>query len=172
MSRRHPVQVVCAFVALAFVVSTGCNMLKPKPKKPFGEACENNLDCESMDCNVERGKFCTKACKADSDCGGEYVCAGQPTGTGGACAKKVGNPTGTPCADRAECDHGSCLKKGDDKNGFCSQRCNSANDCPDGYKDCTKISDMGAQKLCLPGAGAAAAPPPPAKPPAAPPKKK
>ncbi|MEJ7729340.1 MAG: hypothetical protein WKG00_08995 [Polyangiaceae bacterium] len=148
------------------LLASSCNLVKPKDKKKFGEACESPFDCESTKCNRERGNMCTKACKADADCGGEYVCAGDPTGTGGSCSVKKGNPTGTPCRDRDECDHGSCLKTGDEPTGFCSQRCVSGNDCPAGYKVCEKISDMGAQEVCLPGDAPTAAPA--AKPGAAP----
>jgi hypothetical protein len=147
--------------SLTLVVGS-CNLIKPKVKKKFGEPCESPFDCESTNCNRERGGFCSKACKADSDCGGEYVCAGEPTGTGGSCAKKQGAPTGTPCRDRDECDHGACLKKGNEPTGFCSQRCKTHVDCPAGYKLCERISDMGAQEMCLPGE----APTAPAKPPA------
>lgn len=148
-----------AAVIVAFALS-GCGMLKPKPKKNFGETCSNALDCESMKCNIERGGICTKECHSDGDCtGGDYVCAGDPTGTGASCAKKTGSATGSNCHDRAECDHGSCLHKGEDENGFCSQRCISSNDCPAGYKVCMKIDDMGAQKLCLPGNDASSTPP-------------
>jgi hypothetical protein len=150
-------------LAVMALTSASCNLVKPKEKKKFGEPCESPFDCESTNCNRERGGICSKACKADSDCGGDLVCAGEPTGTGGSCAKKQGNPTGTPCKDRDECDHGSCLKKGQETSGFCSQRCKSANDCPAGYKLCERISDMGAQELCLPG-DAPAAPPKPAAP--------
>jgi hypothetical protein len=150
----------------------GCDLIKPKPKKPFGEPCESPFDCESTNCNRERGGFCSKACKADSECaGGDYVCAGEPTGTGGSCAKKKGNPSGSTCTTRDECDHGTCLKKGEEPTGFCSQRCITRADCPAGYQDCESISDMGAQKLCLPGdaPAAPAAPTAPGKPaPAAP----
>jgi len=146
-------------IALALGTLGGCGLTKPKPKKPFGEACTSPFDCESMKCNTERGNMCTKECHNDADCGGDYVCAGDPTGTSASCSKKVGQPTGSNCRDRSECDHGSCLHKGEEENGFCSARCKTSADCPAGFKVCEKISDMGAQKLCLPGAAADSAPP-------------
>jgi hypothetical protein len=162
-------------LAAMMLLASSCNLVKPKEKKKFGETCEGPFDCESTKCNRERGNICTKSCKADDDCAPDFVCAGDPTGTGGSCAKKQGNPTGTPCRDRDECDHGTCLKKGGEQTGFCSQRCKSGNDCPDGYKVCERISDMGAQEVCLPGDAPAAAPAKPGaapKPAAKPPAKK
>ena len=157
----HLAAALLPLVAILSLASS-CGLVKPKVKKKFGEACESPFDCESTNCNRERGNICSKSCKADDDCGGEYVCSGDPTGTGGSCSVKRGNPTGTPCHDRDECDHGTCLKKGNEASGFCSQRCKSGNDCPAGYKTCEKISDMGAQEVCLPGDAPTA--PAPAKP--------
>lgn len=142
---------------LSSVAVIGC--LKPKPKKPFGEPCTSPIDCESLKCNTERGGICTKECHADSECTNGLLCAGDPTGTGASCAKPQGSPTGSACVDRSSCDHGSCLHKGEDEQGFCAQRCMTSNDCPANFKVCLAISDMGAQKFCLPGATANDAPP-------------
>lgn len=161
LSRMLTAGAVVAVLGVAFSGLVGCKALKPKPKGAFAAPCENNLDCENLKCNVERGKFCTKECHSDGDCTDrpDSVCSGDPTGTGASCAAKVGTATGGNCHDRADCDHGSCLHKGEDENGFCSQRCVSSADCPAGFKVCAQISDMGAQKLCLPGADANAKPP-------------
>jgi hypothetical protein len=149
---------IVMFAALA--AASGCNLLKPAPAKKFGDACASNIDCESMSCNTARGGICTKSCNTDADCTGGLVCAADPTGTGASCGKKQGTATGGACKDRGECDHGPCLHKEDDEeHGFCSMRCASGNDCPANFKVCAAISDMGSQKLCLPGADQNAAPP-------------
>jgi hypothetical protein len=151
--------------AMVAFVATGCDMLKKAPPKKFGEPCTSAIDCDGFpqaSCNTARGGICSKVCVADSDCGGTLVCASDPTGTGASCATKVAGlaAVGGTCHDDAsECDHGPCLHKGEDPTGFCSQRCKTTADCPAGYKVCTSINDMGAQKVCLPGADANATPP-------------
>ncbi len=159
---------VVSFLFVATVAATGCDLVKklnPAPKK-FGQGpCTSAMDCEGFPqaaCNTTRGAICSKTCAADSDCGGTLVCTSDPTGTGASCGTKVAGlaAVGGVCHDdAAECDHGPCLHKGDDPSGFCSQRCKTSADCPAGFKVCASINDLGAQKVCLPGADATSAPP-------------
>ena len=154
-----------SFILVASLTATGCDLLKKAAPKKLGEPCTSALDCDGFpqaSCNTQRGGICSKTCAGDSDCGGTLVCASDPTGTGASCAVKVAglSAVGGACqSDAAECDHGPCLHKGDDPAGFCSQRCKTSADCPAGFKVCTGISDMGAQKVCLPGADATSTPP-------------
>jgi|HubBroStandDraft_6_1064221.scaffolds.fasta_scaffold687350_2 hypothetical protein len=150
--------------AVVALVATGCGMLKKAPPKKFGEPCTSAVDCDGFpqaSCNTARGGICTKVCAADSDCGGALVCASDPTGTGASCSTNVAGlaAVGGVCDDPSECDHGPCLRKGEEPKGFCSERCKTSADCAAGFKVCTTINDMGAQKVCLPGADANAKPP-------------
>jgi len=149
--RRIATVLLGAAVAFALCASTGCSLLKPKPKKPFGEACTDVFDCESLMC-AEEGKFCTKICSLDTECT-PHICHGDETGTGSHCERKAGTAPGGTCMERSDCDHGHCLKKVDheDDPGFCSMHCSAPADCPDGYKTCASISDSGSIKFCLPG---------------------
>jgi hypothetical protein len=158
---------ILSFVLTAAIAATGCDLIKKAAAgKKFGEPCTSAMDCDGFpqaSCNTARGGICSKTCAGDSDCGGTLVCASDPTGTGASCAVKVAGlaAVGGACSnDAAECDHGPCLHKGDDPAGFCSQRCKTSADCPAGFKICTNINDLGAQKVCLPGADATSTPPP------------
>lgn len=159
------------------VVSVGLALLggsfmgcKPKAKKPLGEACSNDTDCESLECSPY-GSICSKDCTYDKDCGGDLVCRYKDDGNGSFCSKAVGNPPMGSCMQPSECANALCLHKvgQEDQPGICSRNCQTGDDCIAGMKICDSISDSGALKVCLPGdpAGPASARPsfaPPKKP--------
>src|SRR5215471_9172944 len=74
-----------AMMALTVGSLAGCNLLKPKKKGAFNEACQNDIDCESMSCSPY-GSICTKDCTYDKDCGGDLVCRAKDIGTGDYCS--------------------------------------------------------------------------------------
>jgi hypothetical protein len=134
------------------VAGGGCDLLKGKEKKPFGEECKIDTDCESLKCQTF-GSICTKTCGLDSECGGDLVCRDDDQGAGHFCAKPVGQAPNGVCNNAPDCQHGHCLKRvgQQDQPGICSKLCATPADCPAGMKICDAISDSGAIKFCLPG---------------------
>jgi hypothetical protein len=129
----------------------GCGLLN-KEKKPFGEDCKVDTDCESLKCqNV--GSICSKTCALDSECGGDLVCRDDDQGGGHYCAKPVGQAPNGVCNNASDCQHGHCLKRvgQQDQPGICSKLCAAPADCPAGMKICDAISDSAGSKFCLPG---------------------
>ena len=47
-------------LAAMMLLASSCNLVKPKEKKKFGEACESPFDCESTNCNRERATVSLK----------------------------------------------------------------------------------------------------------------
>ena len=148
----------------------GCKLLN-REKKPFGQECKVDTDCESLQCQPV-GSICTKSCTYDTECGGDLVCRDNEAGAGALCAKAVGAPPNGVCRNPSDCQHGHCLKRVGEQNepGICSKFCQAAADCPDKMKICESISDSGLAKFCLPGdektppaARPKFAPPPPKK---------
>src|SRR5262245_52418626 len=137
---------------LLFIASAAaCDLLKSKSKKPFGEECATDADCESLEC-ATYGSICTKSCTYDKDCGGSYVCRAKDVGSGNQCSKPAGAAPNAACNSSQECQHGICLKKeGEtDAPGVCSKYCEAVGDCPGGMKICDAISG-GTIKMCIPG---------------------
>lgn len=140
-------------LAAFMVVSMGgCKLLKGKQKKPFGEECVTDLDCESLSCSTY-GNICSKTCTYDKDCGGDYVCRIKDDRSGNYCSKAVGQPPNGGCMFGNDCQHGECLHRigQEDQPGICSKYCASESDCPQDMQICLKISDSGLLKVCLPG---------------------
>jgi len=136
--------------------SSGCGLLEGKKeetaaKKPVGQECAKDADCESGSCATVGG-VCSKSCVYDRECGDGLVCRAKETG-GMQCTKAVGAKVGSSCTKAAECDHGSCVRKAyaPDAPGFCSRTCQGSEDCADGYRICESISEGDATKLCLQG---------------------
>lgn len=140
------------FAALMAGSLGGCKMLK-KEKKAFGAECTTDLDCADMMCSTT-GNICSKSCTYDKDCGGDLVCRTKDDGSGANwCSTKVGTAPNGGCMNSWDCQHNHCLKYvgKEDQQGICSKYCQTEADCPDGMKICTKISDSGLLKLCIPG---------------------
>jgi hypothetical protein len=129
----------------------GCKFLK-REKKPFGETCITDLDCESLQCSTT-GNICSKACTYDKDCGGDLVCRRKDDNTGNQCSTAVGTPANGACMNTWDCQHNACLHYvgKEDQPGLCTKYCQTSDDCPAGEKICEKISDTGMLKVCLPG---------------------
>src|SRR5262245_43617316 len=155
MAQRNTGRVLGALAMLAVFLPlstmAGCKLFN-KDKKQFGEDCQSDMDCDSMEC-ATYGSVCTKTCAYDKDCGTGYVCRARDGKPGDACAKPTGNPNGQTCNNAAECQSGNCLKPvgQQDATGFCSTHCATADECPAGYKMCQSISDSGQTMFCLPG---------------------
>jgi hypothetical protein len=151
---RKAAAAVVAGVVFAFMASSlgGCGLLKPKAKKPFGEACTVDTDCDTLQCSPY-GSICSKDCVYDKDCGGDLVCRSKDTGVGDFCSKSVGQPPNGVCMSASDCANGHCLKRvgQEDGPGICSKNCQNGDDCPAGMKICESISDSGMLKMCLPG---------------------
>jgi hypothetical protein len=149
-----------AVLALVFASGLAASVegCKPKPKKAFGEACGDDMECESLTCSPQGG-ICSKTCNYDKDCGGDLVCHATSESSG-LCSKSIGAAPNGPCMNGDDCANGSCLHKvGEDSSpGICSKWCSSADDCPAGMKLCMSISDSGSLKFCLPGNDPAAKP--------------
>lgn len=160
MAQRNTGRFIGALAALAvflpLVTAAGCKLFN-KEKKPFGEDCQSDTDCESLEC-ATYGSVCTKPCTYDKECGSGFACRARDGRPGDACAKPTGVPNGSVCNNPAECQSGNCLKPvgQGDAVGFCSTHCETDTDCPDSYKLCMSISDSGATKFCLPGGGGGA----------------
>jgi hypothetical protein len=161
MAQRNPGRFIGALAALAvflpLMTAAGCKLFN-KEKKPFGEDCQSDMDCESLEC-ATYGSVCTKACTYDRECGSGFVCRARDGGRAGdACAKPTGVPNGQACNNAAECQSGNCLKPvgQNDALGFCSTHCETDADCPENHKLCMSISDSGQIKFCLPGGGGSA----------------
>lgn len=136
---------------LLLMAGGGCKFLK-KEKKPFGQECSVDTDCESLSCSPY-GKICSKSCTYDSECGGDLVCRDNEEGAGNICSKAIGAAPNGVCKTAADCQHGHCLKRVGEENepGICSKFCQTPADCPAGMKVCVSISDSGLAKFCLPG---------------------
>lgn len=160
MAQRNTGRFIGALAALAvflpLMTAAGCKLFN-KEKKPFGEDCQSDEDCESLEC-ATYGSVCTKACTYDRECGGGFVCRARDGRPGDACAKPTGVANGQSCNNPSECQSGNCLKPVGqaDAAGFCSVHCEAETDCPDGFKLCLSISDSGQTKFCLPGGGGSA----------------
>jgi len=135
------------------MIGFGCMSSEPEKvaRKPFGQTCAADADCESSQCAVH-GKICSKTCASDRECGDGLVCRGLDSGSGMQCAKPEGSSVGSSCQAASECDHGLCVKKADapSEPGFCSRLCIGTAECPDGYKICDSLTD-GAPKMCFQG---------------------
>lgn len=140
-----------AALALLFAVALAASVGACKKKRPFAEACSEDLDCESLQCS-QQGGICSKNCTYDAECGGDLVCRGT-SDTGGQCSKALGQAPNGACMNGDDCSNGHCLHKvGEDATpGICSKWCQTGADCPDHMKLCAKISDSGLLKFCLPG---------------------
>jgi hypothetical protein len=160
MAQRKTGRFFGALAALALfvplVTAAGCNLFN-KEKKAFGEDCQSDTDCDTLEC-ATYGSVCTKPCTYDRECGSGFVCRARDGRPGDACAKPTGVPNGQACNNAAECQSGNCLKPvgQGDATGFCSIHCESDAECPESYKLCMSISDSGATKFCLPGGGGSA----------------
>lgn len=155
MKRVRQVGVAVAaslLVAVTAASATGCNLLKGKQQKAFAETCSQDSDCASSDC-AGQGNICSKACTYNKDCGGGYVCRQKDDGSGEHCASAIGQTLNGSCMDPSDCENGHCLKHVGEDNapGICSRFCAGPEDCPDGMKVCSTISDTGVLKMCLPG---------------------
>lgn len=155
-AKRAFAGLMAAGMIAVLIGGAGCSLLKPKKKGQFSEACQDNTDCESLQCS-SYGNICTKDCTYDKDCGGDLVCRSKDEGSGEACAKSIGNAPNGGCMNATECANGHCLKRigQEDQLGICSKFCASGDDCPAGMKICESISDTGLLKMCLPGDPAA-----------------
>jgi hypothetical protein len=161
MAQRHTGRYIGALATLAVLLPlatmAGCKLFD-KEKKAFGEDCQSDTDCDSLEC-ATYGSVCTKPCTYDRECGGGFVCRARDGGRpGDACAKPTGVPNFQACNNPAECQSGNCLKPvgQSDATGFCSTHCETETDCPEGHKLCMSISDSGQVKFCLPGGGGSA----------------
>jgi hypothetical protein len=156
MAQRNTGRIFGALALLAVFIpltsAAGCGLFS-KDKKQFGEDCTSDTDCDSLEC-AKYGSVCTKSCSYDKECGSGFVCRAKDGLPGSSCAKPTGNPNGSSCNNAAECQSGDCLKPvgQSDAAGFCSNHCETADECPSGYKTCLSISDSGALKYCLPDA--------------------
>jgi hypothetical protein len=121
-----------------------------KVKAGFGDACALDEECATGEC-AAIGRFCSKGCTYDRECGAGYVCRVRDGRPGNVCSKPQGQPPGGTCMTAVECQHGRCLHRAgeEDKPGFCSVHCRGPEDCPAGLKACEAVSDSGALKLCL-----------------------
>jgi hypothetical protein len=139
------------WMVLVMASAAGCDLLKSKSKKPFGEECATDADCESLEC-ATYGSICTKSCTYDKDCGGSYVCRAKDVGSGNQCSKPSGAAPNGACNSSQECQHGICLKKEGQTEvaGVCSKYCEAVGDCPAGMQICDAISG-GSIKMCIPG---------------------
>jgi hypothetical protein len=155
MAQRNTGRILGALALLAVLIPLSSVVGCKKDKKQFGEECTADTDCDSLEC-AQYGSMCTKTCNYDKECGAGFVCRAHDGRPGGSCAKPTGNPNGSSCNTAAECQSGDCLKPvgQSDAAGFCSNHCETGDECPAGYKTCLSISDSGALKYCLPDAPA------------------
>lgn len=141
-------------VVLGGLIAAGCGCVSPTPKekKAFGQVCALDDECSSGEC-AGYGRFCSKGCTYDKDCGSGYVCRSREGRPGEVCSKPQGTPPGESCMTAVECQHGRCLHGvgEQDKPGFCSAFCQGPEDCPAGLKSCDAISDNDVLKMCTPG---------------------
>jgi hypothetical protein len=143
------------FASLLAGTAGGCNLLKPKPKKPLGGDCTDDLGCDSLTCSTV-GNICSHSCTYDKDCADvtkDAVCRRKDDGSGQWCSKPVGAPPNGSCMNGNDCQHNECLKRvgQETQPGICSKYCASPDDCPAGMKICVSISDSGLLKVCIPG---------------------
>ena len=100
------------------------------------QECADGLACVDGQCILEGGSGCAdgSACPYGFDCvNANCVAVGTlPAGT-----------VGASCALNVECESGICVG-GDGADGYCSQQCTSAQDCPHS----AACQDMGGITLC------------------------
>jgi len=146
--------VVGLVAALSISSIEGC---KPKPKGALGADCNDASDCESALCSEATG-VCSKACTYDKDCTGGLICHAM-NDTHNECNKPEGQQVGGSCMNGGDCANGICLHYvgKEAQPGICSKYCQAPDDCPNNYKICDKISDLGLLKVCIPGDPAKAA---------------
>ena len=100
----------------------------------FGDPCANGQECSSGLCVSDgQSSFCSQSCTQDADCPGDATCAGLTNG-GGACVPGDNSGGaggfGDNCNESADCASGLCLDDGD--NVYCTEECQSNDDCPQG----------------------------------------
>jgi hypothetical protein len=137
-----------AFAALSVSSVEGC---KPKQKGALGADCNDASDCDSALCSEATG-VCSKACTYDKDCGGSLVCHAM-SDTHNECNKSQGQAVGGSCMNGGDCANGICLHYvgKEAQPGICSKYCQTTDECPNNYKICDKITDLGLLKVCIPG---------------------
>ncbi len=117
---------------------------------PFGAACANDTDCDSLMCH--RGA-CSIPCRGDSSvdsCPPGTACEATAAAGCGACQTNSSTELGglgEACLDHRDCETALCATRGEGDN-FCTALCDSENLCPDGFT-CSADSDG----LCEPPEG-------------------
>ena len=79
-ARRLSTSLLVLGAFFVLVSTMGCPL--GRGSKGFGEKCEHNNDCADANCS-STGKFCTKSCAADAECGSGKTCRRE--GTSGFC---------------------------------------------------------------------------------------
>lgn len=131
----------------------------------LGTTCSTEATCESNLCvGTQQHTFCTKACDTSDNCPRGWVCAGvqglttkacligdvvatSPVSTNTACKDKVFPDTGLACTSPFQCSSGVCGGSTNPSARYCTERCNSAADCPAGMGCVQNTGDT--MKTCV-----------------------
>lgn len=110
----------------------------------LGASCASDTECASLFC--DRG-ICTTPCVPGGTvgCAEGYTCQAGTLTCRGSCQR--GRELGDACDVNPDCISLTCATRGDDS--FCTQPCDDATPCPDGFT-CTAA---GNQSVCVPDAG-------------------
>ncbi len=138
----------------------------PGTKKKMGETCSKSKDCSSGFCaNTGKAMVCSSKCytTASGACPSGFKCATAAGSIEGICVKKTGSGTpptkppkttppakgtlGASCADSSACNSGLCVLNNTTNTKFCSQLCDPAAGCGQGF-DC--VSAGGGKHACKP----------------------
>ncbi len=97
--------------------------------RALGDRCDGNQDCASSMC-AQQGErtFCTQLCDGASGCPDGFSCT--PTGDQSVCVPDLGG-LDTGCTTDPDCLSGICTSE--HGGTYCTRRCASAADCPDGF---------------------------------------
>ena len=126
----------------------------PPETKPFGEACAEDVECDSGLCvpGPDGEDVCTQSCD-DETCPTDWLCkplAWDQAGEGfsNACMPGKMNHC-APCDSSAKCGgiHDHCLAIGEDGGSWCAASCSEDTDCPTDYR-CDEVGNQGS--FCVP----------------------
>lgn len=142
----------------AYCQELGCGEGLCRPGVPgertSGEACDDDLDCQSLMCRDpgDGSLRCTTPCEPDLlECGANQLCAPLSDGCGGCFSLDVSSGPrglGEPCASNDQCREGLCLDE--ETRAFCSRECGTGGQsCPEtmycrgGFCSIGQVGDLG-----------------------------
>ncbi|MFH1438291.1 MAG: hypothetical protein ABIJ56_21460, partial [Pseudomonadota bacterium] len=134
-----------------------CRPGEPGPKG-FGETCDGDLECESLNCIEQvEGSFCSAACifgygyeicyAVDE----RMTCQPREYGVFGYCSCDAGR-LGDSCNSNSDCQSGGCLALFDGSDEVCSMYCGGMIGCPTNF-DCRQSGEDDGAWGCFPVPG-------------------